>query len=85
MSHSKMTKRGSSLYVDSWNPRAKNFITTCSLCGSQGYSPTIEEEGFCDDFERRAIYYELKQILKPQAIDELGRCETCAKIHDKNL
>ena len=82
MSHSKMTKRGYSLYVERWNPDAKRFINTCKLCGHQGYSPTIEEEGFCDDYTRRAIYAELSKTLSPLPLDELGRCETCARVQD---
>ena len=77
-----MTKRGYSLYVEKWNPDAKRFINTCKLCGHSGYSPSIEQEGFCDDSTRRAIYVELKKTLLPLALDELGRCENCAKVHD---
>ena len=82
MSHSKMTKRGYSLYVERWNPDAKRFINICKLCGYQGYSPSIEEDGFCDDSTRRAIYAELKKTLQPLPLDKLGRCENCARVHD---
>ena len=78
-----MTKRGYSLYVERWNPDAKRFINTCKLCGHQGYSPSIEAEGFCDDYTRRAIYAELTKTLKPLSLDELGRCETCARLTDE--
>ena len=84
MSHSKTTKRGHSLYVEKWNPFAKRFINECKLCGDRGYSPTIEEEGFRDDAMHAAIYVELKRTLKRLPLDELGRCEHCAQIHDKN-
>lgn len=91
MSHSKYTKRGKSLYVESWNPTAKRFINTCVLCGAQGYSPTIDEDGFVYDdsnkivnFEHRAIRIELKSILKPLPLDSLGRCTDCASKMDKN-
>ena len=77
-----MTKRGRSLYIEQWNPDAKRFINTCKLCGRQGYSPSIEEDGFCDDSTRRAIYAELKKALSPLALDEWGRCETCARLTD---
>ena len=91
MSHSKVNKKGKSLYVESWNKSAKNFINTCVICGAKGYSPTIDEDGFIYDnsnnienFEHRAIRQELKSILSPLALDELGRCEICAKLMDKN-
>lgn len=82
MSHSKMTKRGHSHYIESWNPRAKKFICTCVLCGAEGYKPSIEEEGFADDAERRAILAELKRVYKPLPLDALGRCPDCAARQD---
>lgn len=89
MSHSKMTKRGRSQYVEKWNPSAKRFINTCALCGTQGYDPSIEKEGFVreerhlSDLEHRAIRAELMKIYKPLPLDRLGRCEACAKAMDK--
>ncbi len=90
MSHSKKTKRGNSLYIESWNPSAKRFINTCALCGAKGYSPTIDEDGFvCDSsgkplhFEHRAIRAELQRAFKPLPLDELGRCADCANAMDK--
>ena len=80
-----MTKRGYSLYVERWNPDAKRFINTCKLCGARGYSPSIEEEGFLEEATHRAIYAELTKTLSPLALDELGRCETCARVQDSNL
>ena len=88
MSHSKKTKRGYSLYVDQWNPSAKNFINTCQVCGKQGYNPSIDEEGFIHpsatvtDHVHSAIHAELTTIYQPLALDELGRCECCAKLMD---
>ena len=84
MAHSKMTKRGYSHYVESWNPGAKRFISTCILCGARGYSPTILEEGFVTEngktnYIHRAIRDELTATLKPLQLDELGRCEVCRK------
>ncbi len=85
MSHSKMTKRGHSLYIERWNPSAQKYINTCSLCGRQGYSPAIEDEDFIKplrqigDLERVAIYNELTKILKPLPLDSYGRCRECAK------
>ena len=86
MSHSKKTKRGQSLFVESWNPSAKRFINVCSLCGAKGYSPTIDEEGFVYtsdgkiNYEHRAIQAELSKILSPLPLDELGRCPQCQKM-----
>lgn len=88
MSHSKKTKRGNSLYVESWNKSAKLFINTCAVCGKQGYNPSIDEEGFIQfapdkkDFKHSAIYAELTTIYEPLPLDELSRCETCAKLMD---
>ena len=84
MSHSKMTKRGRSLYIESWNPSAQKYINTCSLCGRRGYSPAIEEADFTNplhkigDLEWAAIYRELTKILKPLPLDANGRCADCA-------
>ena len=83
MSHSKPIKRGRSLYLESWNPDAKRFINTCKVCGHRGYSPSIDEAGFCDDSTHRAIRAELTQLFKPLYLDEWGRCEVCAKLLDE--
>ena len=83
MSHSKTTKKGYSLYIEKWNPKAKKYINTCALCGSQGYNPSIEQEGFIDDAERRAICIELKKTLSVLPLDDCGRCADCAKRMDK--
>ena len=83
MSHSKKTKRGYSLYLENWNPAAKRYINVCKICGHKGYSPVIEEEGFCDTVPNGAIYEELKSTLCALPLDELGRCEMCARVHDK--
>ena len=89
MSHSKLNKRGFSLYLSKWNRSAKKYINICCICGSQGYSPVILETDFYnrdpDTYtEKRAIYEELKKILQPLPLDDLGRCEVCAKIQTKN-
>lgn len=83
MSHSKYTKRGKSLYLESWNPAAKKYINTCIICGHKGYSPVIEEEGFCDTVPNGVIYTELKKTLPVLPLDELGRCEECARVQDR--
>jgi len=87
MSHSKTTKRGKSLYIEKWNPTAKRFVNTCSVCGAQGYRPTIDEDGFVRndakkiaDLEHRAIREELKKVLKPLPLDSHGRCSDCARV-----
>jgi len=89
MSHSKQTKRGFSLYLNKWNPSAKKYINTCSICGQQGYSPAIPENEFYDKnpdtySENRVVYEELTKIFKALSIDHLNRCEICEKIHDSN-
>lgn len=92
MSHSKMTKRGRSRYVESDNPDAKRFINTCVLCGKQGYRPSIADAGFTGDssalrnknFVHSAIYAELSRMMEPLALDGLGRCEACAAVMDGN-
>ncbi len=80
MSHSKMTKRGKSVYLDLWNPEAKKYILTCKLCRHRGYSPVIEEEAFTQTPPNGVIYYELKKTLPPLSLDEFGRCEQCARL-----
>ena len=89
MSHSKNTKRGFSLYLEKWNPSAKKYINVCSICGCKGYSPVILEVDFYDKnpivfSENRATYEELTKTLKPLKLDDLGRCEACAKVHVKH-
>ena len=89
MSHSKMTKRGRSLYVEKWNPSAKRFIKSCSVCGDVGYDPGIENSGFIHpsenkvDYEHRAIYTQLTSIYKPIYLDDLGRCSSCRAAMEK--
>ena len=85
MSHSKHTKRGFSLYLENWNPSAKKYINTCCICGYKGYSPALEEPGFCDDgWLNSVIYQELTKTLNILALDSFGRCEFCARAQDKN-
>ena len=81
MSHSKHTKRGYSLYIEKWNRLAKKYINTCAICGHKGYSPVIEHEGFCN----HVIYEELSKTLCKLSLDKLGRCEDCARVHDKHI
>ena len=88
MAHSKMTKRGRSQYVEVWNPAAKKFIVACALCGTQGYKPSIDEEGFIRDggrvnYEHSAIHAALTRTLKPLALDETGVCEDCKRAANK--
>ena len=79
MSHSKINKNGYSLYIEKWNPKAKKYINTCALCGSQGYSPSINCEGFDNDNIRRVMRNELKKTFPELHLDDHGRCEDCAK------
>jgi hypothetical protein len=84
MSHSKITKRGRSHYVERWNARAKRFVVTCALCGHTGFSPNVLEDGFANTLEKQAIVEELQSTLEPLALDELGRCGVCvAAAQDK--
>lgn len=81
MSHGKMTKRGTSYFIEKWNPNAKRFIRICSLCGRKGYDPVIEEEDFADcGTGYGAIAQELKRVLPPLVLDESGHCPDCAKL-----
>lgn len=86
MSHSKPSKRGSSLYIEKWNPAAKKHVNTCGICGKQGFNPSILEEGFVHpsvnqtDYVHSAMQAELTRAMEPLALDELGRCEVCARI-----
>ena len=82
MSHSKHTKRGYSLYIENWNRSAKKYINTCVICGHKGYSPVIERKDFCDSWRNKLIYKELTKILSEMQLDELGRCDYCAKVQD---
>ena len=81
MSHSNQTKRGYSLYIEKWHRSAKKYINTCAICGHKGYSPVIEHEEFCN----HVIQKELSKTLCKLSLDELGRCEDCAKVHDKHI
>ena len=88
MSHSKYHKRGRSLYLENWNPAAKKYINTCKVCGAQGYDPSIEDEGFvhpspnCTDTRHRAMLEELTRAYRPLPLDDMGRCECCARVMD---
>ena len=63
----------------------------CSVCGHKGYSPAIEQHGFLSDTDKdpftfsvnKAIYEELTKTFSALDLDELGRCETCARIQDE--
>ena len=76
----KLTKRGKSLYIESWNPRSKRFINKCIQCGAEGYKPSILEDGFDDDLERSAIKRSLIKTLKPLDLDDFGYCEICSGV-----
>lgn len=45
----------------------------------------IEYEDFRAEWENKAIFYELSKTLDKLELDELGRCQYCAKIMDKNI
>jgi len=84
MSHSKYTKRGFSYIIEKSYSSEKKYINICGICGHKGYSPVILEEGFLDKTGKSfVVRRELIKILNPLSLDNLGRCEICAKIHDK--
>jgi len=79
MSHSKMSKRGESKYVDSWCPDAKRQIVACSLCGHKGFHPRVLEEGFFTNTNEGCfIRKSLESVLEPLELDEFGCCPICA-------
>jgi hypothetical protein len=88
MSHSKKTKRGRSLYLDTWHREGRRFVVSCALCGREGYAPSILEEGFEKEggranHEHAAVAAELMRIYSPLPLDDLGRCEVCARNMDR--
>ena len=84
MSHSKLIKRGYSLYIEKWDASAKKYINTCAICGHKGYSPVIEQAEFQERFGNWVIYKELTKTLCRMQLDSLGRCEDCAWVQDKH-
>ena len=78
MSHSKHTKRDYSIYIEKWDKSSKKYINTCAICGHKGYSPVVEEEGFC-----QVTFKELPKTLRKLELDEYGRCTYCARVKDK--
>jgi len=73
---------------DNWfdqNPYAKRFINTCVMCGKQGYAPQIDNADFAGRestvyhwFSREKLKAMLRNYYEPLALDETGRCESCA-------
>ena len=83
MSHSKLKKKGHSLFVDTWCRAAKKYINSCYLCNRKGYSPAIEEADFLNSLEHQVIYKELTTLFDSVlTLDSFGRCEECAKEQD---
>lgn len=80
MSHSKLTKRNHSLYIEKWNKSSKKYINNCAICGYKGYSPVIESEDFCTSLENKAIFSELTKTMNKLELDEYGRCSECAMV-----
>jgi hypothetical protein len=80
VSHSKLTGRGRSLYLEKWNPSAQRFIVTCVHCARTGFRPEILEDDFAFSMERQAVLSELQRVLKPLPLDAVGRCKVCAGI-----
>jgi hypothetical protein len=73
---------------DHWfdlNPSAKRFITTCAICGRQGYAPQIDDADFAGNestvfhrFTRGKLKAMLCKYYEPLMLDRAGRCEECA-------
>jgi hypothetical protein len=80
-----MTKRGSSHYLNSWNPNAKKYIFTCTRCGHEGFNPEILNDEFASGLMNQAIQKELTKTLDPLHLDEHGRCEICSEIEDEQI
>jgi len=83
MSHSKMTRRGKSHYLESWNPSAKRFIVKCGLCGQVGFKPEVLEPSFSLTEKGRVTRRELEAVLKPLAVNAAGMCESCVSVSTK--
>ena len=47
------------------------------ICGSKGYSPVIEE-----NLRDTPEYRELTKTLPKMELDDLGRCNDCARVQD---
>lgn len=84
MSHSKLIKRGRSLYIDRWNPAAKKYIHSCCVCGQKGYRTEIENDSFCCTREKQAIFNVLVKTMSRLSLDEWGRYADCAGVQDTN-
>ncbi len=80
MSHSKVRKRGKSLYLDKWNKRAKKWVVQCVHCGFQGHSLAILEPDFADTHEKEVIRGSLRSVLAPLELDAHGRCPSCTEL-----
>lgn len=91
MSHSKITKRGRSHYLEAFNPKAKQYIVSCTLCGRQGFKPSVLNDDYVtppvfkenrsrmmNRLERRVIRSELQSVLPPLELDDNGYCSDCA-------
>ena len=77
MSHSKRKSQGKSVYLDVWNPAAKDNLLTCVLCGHKGFDPRILEPDFLSPQDDKRIRDELVRLYEPLELDELGHCEIC--------
>lgn len=73
---------------DNWfeqNRYARRFINTCIMCGKQGYAPQIDDADFAGNestvyhrFSREKLKEMLSKYFEPLALDDTGRCESCA-------
>ncbi len=84
MSHSKLTKRGRSHYLEVFNPEAKRFVVQCVLCGTTGFAPGVLAPDFADSPVRKVVVLKLQEVLEPLALNEAGQCEDCAGVANAN-
>jgi hypothetical protein len=73
---------------DNWfdqNRYAKRFLNTCVICGKQGYAPQIANADFAGKestvyhrFSREKLKVMLCKYYEPLALDDAGRCTSCA-------
>ncbi len=78
MSHSKRRQQGKSYYLDRVNPKAKKYLTNCTLCGHIGYDPRIDE-GYYSEMDRNPhLKEEVTRLYDPLQLNEEGLCENCA-------
>jgi hypothetical protein len=59
-------------------PQLHKWINECIACHAKGYNPQIERK------EEKIAVNNLKSILPPLEVNELGMCPICAKLLERN-